>query len=459
MINIPVGSYWDRPSLVWGLASGEGESKTIHSPLGPEIQTFRQLGEKELGLLFSARPTPSVVSMSPCVERLGELLRDHANEIKESIRLATGFNYTDTLDVFEATLDLIERFEAPSQSQDSGYLAADRQIRVERLPVGLVGAILPQNAFLILGVTCFLHAYGAGNRVILRSPTVCARTAGILGRLLLEAGFPADSFSIVVTDSEDFISGFLEASGPRLLHFMGSSQRAASILSRCFDAGCSALIDGEGNAWMFVDRDRDPVEAAKRAWEGAIRYNGQTCTSVNGVFVHPEIDIQFRTALRFMASETRSNMDGSGVGPLFTPEQASYYEQVVAESNGRMGRTGLVNGCLFPPTLVEDPDLDSDLVVKGLFAPAMWMRTGSFDDFVSAWSGNRYPLCAAVCSDSIAPEEAARRLSGASRIVMNGDPSQEDPMEPWGGYPPCGVNPVGSWGEKYLRTVQIDGPA
>jgi hypothetical protein len=85
------------------------------------------------------------------------------------------------------------------------------------------------------------------------------------------------------------------------------------------------------------------------------------------------------------------------------------------------------------------------------------MAPGDASDFRQLWKVNRFPLCAAVLGKTVDAEEWVR-LGNLARLVVNGDPSLEDPLEPWGGYPSTGNNPVSGWYEKYRRQVQIDRP-
>ncbi len=458
MSFLPVGAYWDRPSLVWGRPSGEGDTKTIESPLGIEIQTVRVLSSDEMGLLFAERPSVASLEIGPLVDALSELVRGESASLRECIRLSTGFSEADTAEVYEGCLDLLSRFR-PAQSQNTGFDHSGRNIGVRTAPWGTVGAILPQNAFATLALTVLIHAIAEGNRVIVRAPATSGRLAAILGRLLLKAGFPGDLFSIVLCDARDFVDGFIASPRNRLLHFMGSSDRGSELLAKTFAAGCACLVDGTGNAWIYVDADQDPEETAQLVAVGAVRYNGQTCTSINGVFVHPMIDAPFRIELRKLIAETPFGADGKGVGPLFSHQQADSTESVAKASGGVIGRAGNVIENLFPPTLVEDPSLESDLVREGVFAPVVWVRTGDYREFANAWRLNKYPLCAGVLSSDVSEWQALTTLGGVSRIVLLGDPSLEDPLEPWGAYPACGLNPVSDWSTKYRRAVQIDRPS
>jgi acyl-CoA reductase-like NAD-dependent aldehyde dehydrogenase len=452
MTTPQLGGIWDGASLIWGRESGSGEVETAHSPGGVPTQSFRPLDQQEIARLFVNAPSPAPIHLAPLQDRLVDRLLEQKWLLTESIAQSTGFLDDDVCDVFEGLIEFSKRFSAPGIESESALESHGRRIDLAHVPIGTVAAILPQNAFEILALTCTLNALAMGNRIVLRAPRACARSAAILGRILLSAGFPPERFSMVLCDAKAFIDAALTSDVRPLIHYMGGSGRASDLLGRAFQSRSTCLIDGDGNTHVYVDRDQDPEAAAKILWKGALRFNGQTCTSIVGATVHPEIDRKVRDQLRSAAAQS---------GPprrLFSQAQADAACESIRLSKGRVGKVGNQMGTTFPPTLVEDPEQTSSLVTEGVFAPVLWVRTGDFNDFAATWSQNRFPLCAGLMSHSISPTAALDSLPGVARLVVNGDPSIEDVLEPWGGYPGSGNHAVSGWHQKYLRTVQVDLP-
>jgi glyceraldehyde-3-phosphate dehydrogenase (NADP+) len=192
---------------------------------------------------------------------------------------------------------------------------------------------------------------------------------------------------------------------------------------------------------------------------GALRYNGQTCTSINGAMIHPAIYPALRERLieRWSHLKTGNPLtEAVDVGPLFDEAQAAWCQSQIQESGGKILCGGQREGNLLVPTLVENPSLQSSLVRSGLFGSAMWLAPGDEKTFVAWWRSNQYPLGAGVLSPSAEPSWWLSRLPNLARLSVNGDPSIEHIFEPWGGYASSGVNPVGLWQRKYQRWVQVD---
>ena len=481
----PVGACWPLASRIWGCPAGTGESSDLLSPADNAlVQSLRLLDQTELARLvtpdFSDGPAPGdPAALWPFVTRLKAALDDFPPLLNAAMRLETGFVASDCDEMTEGAREYVRGFRrswneyavqaadaAPAPLVWRANAQQERQIHLVRAPWGTVAVVLPQNAFLLLAVTCLLNALATGNRVILRAPLGSARSAALLGLLLDRAGCPPGWVSVVLARARPFVHALQAAPGPCLIHYMGGSSHGADLLARTFEANKAALIDGEGNVWVWVGPDADPEATADLLTRGAaLRYNGQTCTSINGAIIHPVVYAQVRAALvarwsRLRVGNPLAETEGS-VGPLFDDAQAAWCEQQVTESGGTILCGGERSGNRLAPTLVEEPRQNSGLVTNGVFGPVLWIASGERDDFARRWAANRFPLCAGVLSPGARSSDASwwlGRLSNLARLVMNGDPSEECLWEPWGGYGASGTNPVGAWADKYRRVVQVDAP-
>jgi acyl-CoA reductase-like NAD-dependent aldehyde dehydrogenase len=146
------------------------------------------------------------------------------------------------------------------------------------------------------------------------------------------------------------------------------------------------------------------------------------------------------------------------VGPLFSAEHAAGLARDLRRgSELRLLCGGASQGAYFAPAVVEGVALDHALVRQGLFGPAVWIhpvRPAQVFDWLRA---NAFPLSDTVLSTRPEVIESFALNSRAARICINEDPSIESMFEPWGGYPPSGLNPVSTWIEKYRQSYQIDG--
>ena len=466
----PIGAEW-QCSSIWGRRCGSGEWTDQVSPLnGMLIQRARLLDAAEISELLQQQ-TPSEpidnTSLRRFCSRLHETLQALYPSILEATQWETAFTRGDCEEVASSCLEYVKGFPEyldslpRTQPAESGYQDAGcrRKIRLLDVPWGTVAVILPQSAFLCLALTCLLNALAAGNRVILRAPVQSARSAGLLCLALEGAQPPGDYVSVALASARPFMAALCQSSEPFLIHYLGSSSHAPGILSSCFEAGKQVLIDGEGNTWVWVDADVPPDHACDILTSGALRYNGQTCTSINGAIIHPATynQIKERLATRWRELAFGNPLEADvRVGPLLSDTQAQHCISRIENSGAKVLAGGHRHENLLSPTLAAEPLEDSELVSQGLFGPALWIAPGDLDRFMALWRRNCYPLCAGVLTSSNAFEHYLDRMPNLARLVVNGDPSVEYMYEPWGGYPATGTNTVSHWHRKYLRSVQVD---
>lgn len=424
----------------------------VHSPWDGATITNGN-GVSEFGSLLGgeipAQELPSVFG------RLAEALRVRKEAFVETTRLETGFTERDAREIVEGALAYVEGFANHPTSHwpgETSYvgLGGDRRVSLRSVPYGTVAVILPQNAFLTIGLTCMLNGLRSGNRVILRAPSQSAASTGLLADVLEDVPEIARSVALVVCAAKPFVDWFFEASMPGVLHFLGSSRRAPELMERGFTSGKSVLIDGEGNVWAYVHPDCPVDRAVELILAGAFRYNGQTCTSLNGAIIHQDLFEKVCEQVTAAASKTK-------IGPVFNEEHAEWCLAQAQASGGDLVCGGIRSGAWLEPTVVVEPDRESALVREGVFGPVLWLGRGDDREFERLWSSNRYPLCATVLQKE-EPERWLDRLPGLGRLVVNGDPSVEDPFEFWGGYPASAQHAVSSWISKYRRTIQVDAP-
>ena len=470
MTVVPIGEVWRHSNLIWGDFPVIGNQSSYFSPIdGRLIQQVDVLSSPDLDALFQFPASPPCWTESDIhdfAHRLQVELKALAPDLSEATQWETAFSTRDCEELVEGTLGYLEGFSDYYRQVSTpvpitlAYSAASqgRKIVLKSCPWGTIAVMMPQNAALLVSVICLLNALITGNRIVLRAPLQCSRTAAFLGHAVAQAKPPQGSVSIVVAKGREFLDAAHAAQSPLLVHYLGASQFGGDILKNAFTGQKPALVDGTGNTWIWVGEKNDPHHVAEVLTGGATRYNGQTCTSINGAIIHPALYEEVSRLLQQGWSQLRAGdtREGASIGGLFDVSQAQTCLERVGESRGQMLCGGHVAGNFLEPTLVESPNPDSDLVREGVFGPVLWIRAGNREDFVAQWPANHYPLCAGVLDSDAEEKWWLARLPNLARLVLNGDPSIEHIYEPWGGYPASGANGVSFWHQKYQRTVSLD---
>src|SRR3989440_6797379 len=165
---------------------------------------------------------------------------------------------------------------------------------VRRFPLGPIAGITPFNFPLNLVAHKVAPALAAGNPILLRPASQTPATALLLGRIVLEAGWPEDGIAVLPSTTET-ARPLVEDARLKLLTFTGSPVVGWSLKAR---AGRKRVaLELGGNAAVIVNDDADVAYAAERVAWGGFTYSGQTCISVQRVFVHRTVYDEFAADL------------------------------------------------------------------------------------------------------------------------------------------------------------------
>ena len=400
--------------------------------------------------------------------RLRDQLVAHEEDLVETTILETGFIRADSRDIVTAAIEFLRDFglyaasqQVPPRPVPHSYSAPSaRAMHIAHRPYRWVAAMVPQNASLTLCITILASACYAGSRVLLRPSLQCGSSGALLDELVRRSE-PPTSVVIVNCLASEFLDASFRSERVDLMHYIGSNRHAMRVLTDAMAAGKHCLLDGQGNGLLYVDDGFPLDEAVRLITSGATRFNGLTCTSINGVLAHEGAFPALRDALTaaFRALRVGDPRDpATQIGPLFGPEDANALARDLrAGTPARLLCGGDTRGAYFSPAVVHGVAMGDPLVREGLFGPALWIHPVR-DDAVTEWlRANAFPLSDTVLSTRPEIIEAFANNSRAARICVNEDPSIESMFEPWGGYPPSGLNPVSIWIEKYRQAYQIDG--
>jgi acyl-CoA reductase-like NAD-dependent aldehyde dehydrogenase len=402
------------------------------------------------------------------LDRLRDASLERRDELIETTVLETGFTEADCREMLDGTIEFLRDFAIHAREQDgpprivphSYGGASTRQMQIMKRPYRCVGGIVPQNASFVLAITMIASALYAGARIVLRPSLQCGLTGAWLEELVAMSRPPDRSVHVLNCLANDFIEACQQSDAIDLIHYIGSNDYALDVLTGSFRARKSCLLDGQGNGLLYVDRGFPVHEAAELVAGAATRFNGETCTSVNGVLAHESLYPELRDALVAAVKQLKVGhpLDpGTRIGPLFSTRQAAVLDERLRMKPHRMVCGGQLHEAYFAPAIVENVSIDEALAREGCFGPAFWIQPVSEDTALDWIRANVFPLSDTILSTR---EDQVRRFaasSRAARVCVNADPSLESAFEPWGGYPPSGMNPVSVWIEKYRQSYQMDG--
>lgn len=402
------------------------------------------------------------------LNRLNKAIKDRKEEFFKRTWMETGFIAKDSMEMVDSAIEFLDHFEHFTgefiQDEKEFHFSYDltnkRRMKITRRPLRCIAGIVPQNASLPLSIIIIASALYAGARVVICPSLQCALTGELLAEAVNESMPPASGVQIFNCLVNDFLDACYEADAVDLIHYIGSNRYAASVLTDSFTHGKVCLLDGQGNGIVYFDDTVSMDEGIDSIVNGATRFNGETCTSINGVLIKENIyeDVKKRLIETFNELPMGHPMkEGVRVGPLFSRKQAAWLKETITGTGAFFCYGGHVNGAYLSPGIIEGVAIADAIVREGFFGPAVWIKKINEDQLWEWLGANRFPLSDTILSKSSQLITAFARRSRAARICVNQDPSVESMFEPWGGYPPSGFNPVSAWVEKYTQPFQLDG--
>ncbi len=310
---------------------------------------------------------------------------------------------------------------------------------VLRVPIGVVGAISPFNFPLNLVAHKLAPAIAAGCPVVLKPASATPLTALALAGLLLdECGLP-DGWLQVVTASGRVANRLVEHDDVAMITFTGSPPvgwgiRAAAPRKR-------VGLELGNNAPVIIDADSDWEGAARKIAVAGYSFAGQSCISVQRVYVHASIEREFTALLTSAVSELVVGDpldDATDVSALIDAGETDRVRKTI-EAAVADGATIAVGGevaadGVLRPTVVTGVEPDMDLCRTEIFGPVVGVQAyDTFDDALALANDSRYGLQAGVFTADLARALQAARTLDFGGVTINEVPTWRADQMPYGG--------------------------
>ena len=322
-----------------------------------------------------------------------------------------------------------------------------REAHVRRVALGPIAGITPFNFPLNLVAHKVAPALAAGNPILLRPASQTPVSSLRLARIVLEAGWPADAIAVLPCTT-DTARPLVEDDRIKLLTFTGSPAVGWALKKR---AGRKRVtLELGGNAAVIVNDDADVEYAAERVAWGGFAYAGQTCISVQRVFVHERVYDRFVAELVPRVEALRVGdplAEETDVGPLIDQANAERVEDWLDEARAA-GATvlcgGAREGTVWRPTVLADAPEDVRVSCEEAFAPVVGLtRFAEVRDAIDAAGRSEFGLQAGLfTNDMRVVDEAFDRIDVGGLMVNDVSTFRIDHM-PYGGVKSSGFGREG----------------
>ncbi len=403
----------------------------------------------------AARAAQPIWAALALAERLGtirrfkELVEKRKDELARTLTLETGKPITQSrneLSALAGRLDFFLEKTKAALAPETVHNEPKMREEITHEPLGVVANISAWNYPYFVGSNVFVPALLAGNAVLYKPSEFASLTGLAIGEMLHAAGVPPDVFCVVI--GAGATGGFLVDQPVNGIFFTGSYATGARIAAACAPRMVKLQLELGGKDPSYVCEDADLKTAAESLADGAMYNAGQSCCSVERIYVHERsydrlLEAFVATVQGYKCGDPMD--EATYLGPLARAPQLAVLERQVTDAVAKGARllTGGKRiarpGNWFEATVLSNVDHAMAVMREESFGPIIGIQKVANDaEAVRLMNDTEYGLTAGVYT----PDEArARRILAQVRSgsVYWNCCDRVSPRLPWSGVGHSGV--------------------
>ncbi|GAB5483323.1 aldehyde dehydrogenase family protein [Sphingorhabdus sp. EL138] len=337
----------------------------------------------------------------------------------------------------QSTLDLDDEINEDSE---------ERLSRTRRVPVGVVGGIVPWNFPVMMAVQKIAPALLSGCTIVLKPSPFTPLTTLRLAELIKDVA-PAGVVNILT--GEDSL-GPLITGHPDIdkITFTGSTATGKKIMEGASKDLKRITLELGGNDASIVLPDANVEKVAEQLFWSSFTNAGQICVAAKRIYIHEDIYDELSAAIAEYAKHVKVGdgaQQGTAVGPIQNKKQYDRVLELVqdAKDNGYKFLVGGdhdpdVPGYYMPITILDNPPEDARIVAEEQFGPVMpLMKFSTEEEAIQRANDSEYGLAGAVwTADPDKGVEVAEQLETGT--VWVNEFLHLSPFAPFGGHKQSG---------------------
>ena len=304
-----------------------------------------------------------------------------------------------------------------------------------RRPIGVVGAISPFNFPLNLVAHKIAPALAAGCAVVLKPASQTPMSALLLAELEEEAGLPPGWLNVLVGPASEIGDVMVEDERVKLITFTGSSGVGWKLKERAPKKRVNLEL---GNATpLIVVADADVSTAATKVSQNAFAFAGQSCISVQRVYVERSAYDEFVQQLVPLVEALKVGDpadEDTDVGPVIDGDARERILEWIKASSGQVLTGGELEGELIRPTVIANPGAEDEVSCEEVFGPVCTVTVvNSIDEAIKLANSTRYGLQAGIFTASLDNALRAAQELEFGGVTVNEAPTFRSDQMPYGG--------------------------
>ena len=380
------------------------------------------------------------------VQRIATAIKDNADELHRLLTSEQGKpHHQAQMEIYgaaglAAAQSGLKIEEVINQDDDA------RLSRTRRVPVGVVGGIVPWNFPVMMAVQKIVPALVAGCTIVLKPSPFTPLTTLRIAELIKDV-VPAGTVNIITGPDE---LGPLITEHPDIdkITFTGSTATGKKIMEGASKDLKRITLELGGNDASIVLPDADVAKVAEQLFWSSFTNAGQICVAAKRIYIHEDIYDELSQAIAAYARNVKvgdGSQQGTGVGPIQNKKQFDRVCELIQDAKdngykfllgGNVDPSG--TGYYVPITILDNPPEDARIVAEEQFGPVMpLMKFSTTEEAIQRANASEYGLAGAVWTgDPDKGVEVAEQLETGT--VWVNEFLHISPLAPFGGHKQSG---------------------
>ncbi|MCJ8309046.1 MAG: aldehyde dehydrogenase [Rhizobiaceae bacterium] len=381
------------------------------------------------------------------ITRLAELIEENADVLGTVETRDSGKLLAETAAQTKYVGDYYRYYAGLADKIEGAVLPIDKpdmHVFTQRMPIGVVAALVPWNAQMFLTATKLGPALAAGCSVVLKASEMAPAPMFEFAKLIEQAGFPSGVISVITGDAENCAIPLTRHPDIDRIAFTGGAPTARHVVRNSAENFAVTTLELGGKSPIIVFEDADIETAVNGLIAGNFGASGQSCVAGTRGFVQRPI---FDTVAALIAERSKNIVVGdplaadTHVGPLCTSAQIETIESTLTKARDQGAkihfggtRSSGLSGNYFDPTLVECDGPETETLKVEMFGPVMSLLPfDTEEDAIALANDSDFGLGSGVFTQNIA---RAHRVSNRLRsgICWVNTYRAVSPIAPFGGF-------------------------
>lgn len=394
------------------------------------------------------RQTPLMRRME-IIARFRVLLQDNLDRLAQLLMSEVGKPISQAQNELRGTQGRLDFFLQNIESAlktDTVLSDKGNEERISWDPLGVIANISAWNYPYFVGTNVFIPAILTGNTVLYKPSEYSTLTGIEFSKLLTQAGLPEGVFSLILgarAQAEQLLERPLNG-----VFFTGSRNTGLSINRAVAGQLCKVQLELGGKDPVYVRDDANVRIAAESLADGAFYNTGQSCCSVERIYVH---DMIYKDFVQHFVNTVKGFKIGDPsdaqtyIGPLTRKQQIDVLKAQVKDAVAKGARLEVGGGVwkehdgFFEPTVLTNADHTMEVMREESFGPIIGIQpVRSDDEAIELMNDTEYGLTAGVYTSDQEEAEALLDRVNAGTVYWNCC-DRVSPRLPWTGRRGSGI--------------------